>query len=377
MRIGFEAKRATHNFRGLGNYSRGLIEGLLQYQADAELFLYTPEIKNIKGKEWGDSLPKNAHFNYPHSYLEKKLPSIWRSFLMFKDLQKDKLDIFHGLSHEIPYNLDNLPFKKVVTMHDLIFLRYPDFFPLIDRLVYAQKFKHACKHSDLILAICEQTKTDLINLLGIDEKKIKIHYQSCSPIFYQDFSQDNIELVLNKYKVSGAFILNVGAFEDRKNQLTLLEAYANVANKIEANLVFVGEGKTYKAQVEQRVLELNLKSRVHIFSGVSFFELPAFYQAAKVFCFPSLFEGFGIPIIEALFSKAPVITSIGSCFPESAGPNSFFIDPLSQSEIANALVQVLSNETLRNQMITSGFEYVQRFHRKNSTLKLIEYYSQT
>ena len=190
MRIGFEAKRATHNFRGLGNYSRVLLEGLLEYAPSAELFLYSPPIKNKRGQEWVDSLPVNVILKHPHTLIEKKFPTIWRSFLMASDLKKDKLDIFHGLSHEIPYHLSGpMPFKKVVTMHDLIFLRYPEFFPFIDRIVYNQKFNYACKNSDMVIAICEQTKADLINILKVDEKKIAVHYQSCAPIFYQALSQ--------------------------------------------------------------------------------------------------------------------------------------------------------------------------------------------
>lgn len=376
MRIGFEAKRATHNKRGLGNYSRGIIEGLLEYTQDTELFLYTPPVNDLWANEWIKTLSDRAHINSPTDLFEKKFSTFWRSFLMANDLKKEKLDIFHGLSHELPYRLESLPFKKVVTMHDLIFMRYPEFFPYIDRLVYSQKFRYACKHSDMIIAICEQTKLDLINFLGIDEKKIVVHYQSCSPLFYKSSSENAISSLKEKYKLSKPFILNVGAFEERKNQLNLVEAYALIADKIEEDLVLVGQGKKYKEQVKDRVTKLKLDKRVHILSSIEHFELPALYQAAKVFCFPSLFEGFGIPIIEALFSKTPVITSLGSCFPESAGPDSIFIDPLSHSDISKSLVTLLSNPSLQDSMCIKGLDFVQRFHLKNTTGQLMEYYRQ-
>lgn len=377
MRIGFEAKRATHNFRGLGNYSRGLIEGLLEYYPKEDYFLYAPAIKDGRGEAWVKSLPPSAHLKFPETFLEKKFSSFWRSFLLAGDLSKDKLDIFHGLSHELPFNLNgDKPFKKIVTMHDLIFLRYPEFFPWIDRVVYNQKFKYACKNADMVIAICEQTKTDLIQFLGVDEKKIVIHYQSCSPHFYQSLEQSRILECKKKYKLQKSYILNVGAFEERKNQLTLLEAYSSIADKIEEDLVFIGQGKNYKEKVQARVLELNLSHRVHLLSSVGFDELPALYQGASLFCFPSLFEGFGIPIIEALFSKTPVITSIGSCFPESAGPDSYFIDPLSIDSIASGLMAVLGDKNLQNQMSTRGFEFTQRFHRKETTTHLMDLYNQ-
>lgn len=377
MRIGFEAKRATHNFRGLGNYSRGLIEGLLEYCPDEDLYLYTPPIKDSRGKEWVNSLSSRAHLKLPQTYLETKLATLWRSFLLASEITKDNLDIFHGLSHEIPYGLKgSRPFKKVVTMHDLIYLRYPEFFPFVDRVVYNQKFKYACKNSDLVIAICQQTKEDLIRFLGVDEKKIIVHYQSCSPIFYKVLDPSIISDVKKKYQLHKPYILNVGAFEERKNQLTLLESFAEIADVIGEDLVFIGQGKKYKVQLEERVKDLKLGHRVHILNSVAFDELPAIYQAAKVFCFPSLFEGFGIPVVEALFSKTPVITSLGSCLPESAGPDSYFIDPLSQSSIGQGLLKVLGNQNLQNQMSTKGYEFVQRFHRKATTSRLMELYTQ-
>jgi glycosyltransferase involved in cell wall biosynthesis len=377
MRIGFEAKRATHNFRGLGNYSRGLIEGLLEYYPEDDLFLYAPPTKDKRAEKWLESLSPKAHLKFPKSFLEIKLSSFWRSFILTRDVTKDNLDILHGLSHEIPYRLKGFkPFKKIVTMHDLIYLRYPEFFPFIDRVVYSQKFKYSCTHSDKILAICQQTKNDLIHFFGIDEKKIIVHYQSCSPLFYHQLNNSTIEAVKNKYQLNGPFILNVGAFEERKNQLTLLESFAEIADKVEENLVFIGQGKKYKMQVEERIKALKLNHRVQILNSVSFDELPAVYQCAKVFCFPSHFEGFGIPIIEALFSKLPIITSFGSSFPESAGPDSYFIDPLSKASLSLGLLKVLGDQTLQNRMILNGFEFAQRFHRRESSARLMDIYRQ-
>ena len=378
MKIGFDAKRATHNFRGLGNYSRDLIEGLVEFYPTEELFLYSPTIADSRGLKWVQKILKspNVYLKEPKNFISKKIPSLWRSFSIGSDLKNDNLDLYHGLSHEIPFGLGSTSFKKVVTMHDLIFLRYPEFFPWHDRIVYSQKFSYACKHSDLVIAICEQTKLDLIEYLNVDEKKIKVHYQSCSPLFYQSYSHESIQLIKEKYKLTRPYVIHVGAFEPRKNQLLTLEAYAKISNQIEEDLVFVGQGKKYRDQVENRIHELHLEKRVHILSHVSHADLPSLYQAACVFCFPSLFEGFGIPIIEALFSKTPVITSFGSCFPESAGPDSYFVDPQSKSSIADGLLRVLSDKNLQNSMKDKGYNFVQRFHRQESSRTLMECYRQ-
>lgn len=376
MRIGFDAKRATHNFRGLGNYSRGLIEGLLTYAQEDELFLYSPPIKDKRGDDWINSLNSKAHLKVPDNFFSQTLSPLWRSFALAKVLEYDKLDIFHGLSHEIPFGMKGKKsFKKVVTIHDLIYLRYPEFFPAIDRVVYNQKFRYACKHADMVIAICQQTKDDLIRFFGIDEKKVAIHYQSCSPHFYEQRPVAEIEALRKRFNLSRPFILNVGAFEPRKNQLSLLKAYAQISSRVNADLVFVGGGKKYKSEVEEQIGRLNLQSRVHLIN-ISFEELPVLYQAATLFCFPSFFEGFGIPIIEALFSRVPVVTSVGSCFPESAGPHSVFIDPHSLESLKEGLLSVLEDPNLQNQMKNEGYKFVQRFHRRNSTIHLKELYSQ-
>lgn len=376
MRLGFDGKRATQNFRGLGNYSRGIIEGLLQYSAE-DIFLYTPVISDDRAKSWiRDQENPKLHVHEPMGLVSQTFPALWRSFTLSKDLREQNLDIYHGLSHEIPVGVNSSVKKSVVTMHDLIFLRYPEFFPLIDRVTYKQKFTYACKHADLVIAICEQTKRDLIEFLEVDEKKIVVHYQSCDPSFYAKREFSEIKQLLTKYGQERPFILNVGAFEERKNQLALIEAFSKISYFIQQDLILIGNGKDYLEECKALVTKLNLTDRVRFLSNIPYNDLPIFYQAADLFCFPSHFEGFGLPIVESLFSQTPVITSNGSCFPESAGPNSVYIDPLSTDDIADKIVKVLNDVELQENMISKGYEFVQQFHRKNVTAKLLECYSQ-
>lgn len=375
MRLGFDGKRATQNFRGLGNYSRGLIEGLLQY-SEEELFLYSPTVKDERALKWlSQNQNSRLHLRGPGNIVAQTVPALWRSFSIVNDLKKDGLDLYHGLSHEIPIGIKGLPFKSVVTIHDLIFLRYPEFFPFIDRVTYKKKFNYSGHNSDLVIAICEQTKNDLINFLGVDEKKIVVHYQSCDPIFYQERSADEKSAVTKKFNLNKPFILNVGAFEERKNQLRLIESFAQAANKVEHDLVLIGNGKKYLEECKAKAGDLKISARVHFLSNVPFNDLPVIYQAADLFCFPSHFEGFGLPIVESLFSKTPVITSYGSCFPESAGPDSEYIDPLSIQDISDKMVRVLGDIPLQKKMISRGYEFVQKFSRKNSTTNLLECYA--
>lgn len=373
MKIGFDGKRVTHNFRGLGNYSRGIIEGLIQYNPEHSLYLYTPQYKNQRAINWISNHPQ-LNIRTPETYFEKILPGFWRSFLLDFYLSKDALDIYHGLSHEIPKLPKNRKYKTVVTIHDLIFLRFPEFFPWIDRKVYYQKFKYAIQNADLVLAICEQTKNDIIQFFNTDEKKIRIHYQSAAPIFQIEKDKAEIDLFKKNHQLFRPYILNVGAFEERKNQKAVVETFNQIHKKFDIDLVFVGQGKNYLKEVKNLVQKYHLENRVHFLNAISFQSLPTLYQGAELFFFPSFFEGFGIPIVEALFSKIPVVTSIGSCFPESAGPNSIFIDPNQLSSMVDGVTRVLENSSLKNQMITEGLKYSEQFSLKNTNSELVKIY---
>ncbi|MCO4794443.1 MAG: glycosyltransferase family 4 protein [Bacteriovoracaceae bacterium] len=376
MKIGFDAKRAFHNSRGLGNFSRTLISGLVSSFPDHHYNLFTPPIKSFEYEKWGQELSKDGDIEIfsPTEGMMKKLPSLWRSVMLSKDLEKSSLDIYHGLSHELPPGIERLDLKSVVTIHDLIFLRFPKFFPWIDRKVYKWKFKHSCEKADKIIAICNQTKKDLINFLDVEEEKIQVLYQSVDPSFYNLWEAKRLQKLKEKYKLEKPFILHVGALEERKNALSLISAYAFLDENKDYDLVLVGNGKSYKDKVERRIKELGMGDRIRIISKVSFEDLPGFYQSASVFVWPSYFEGFGLPIVESLFSHCPVITSKGSVFPESGGEGTIYIDPDSPEEIRDAISSVLSSETLRQEMIEKGIKHSEQFKIETTSKNLMEFY---
>lgn len=379
MRIGFDAKRAFNNFRGLGNYSRTLIEGLIKYENFDSVFLYTPKVRHREFKNWIDS-QNQIHLKMPKRIIDKSIKSFWRSFSIGNDIISDKLDIFHGLSHEIPLNskLWSKNTKSIVSIHDLIFMRFPEFYPVLDRMIYYKKIQSSCSSATKILAICDQTKNDLIDFLGVPEEKIEVIYQSCNPSFYKEIEQNKILEILSKYGLRQNYILNVGAIEDRKNTIRLIQAYANSKSKSDYNLVIVSNSKgDYRVEVERFIEKNKLSKNIKIIENVNSSDLPAIYQGANLFCFPSLFEGFGIPIVESLFSKTPVITSKGSCFPESAGPKSCYVDPLNFEELSFNIDRILSSDEIQSEMISNGYDFVQKFHLKNTSKNLFDFYSKT
>lgn len=377
MKIGFDGKRAFCNERGLGNYSRTLIDQLVEFAPENQYVLFTPEIKKNILNTWENG--KKLKTVTPQNYFWKTLHPLWRSFELTNVIKHSQLDLYHGLSHELPSGIEKLKIKKIVTIHDLIFIRYPEYFPWLDRQVYKKKFEHSSRVADLVIAIGEQTKRDIIEFLKIPEEKIRVHYQSCDPRFYQLANKAKCEDTLKKYGLHfKKFILNVGAFEERKNQKNLIKAYSLLyRDNPECKLVLVGKGNQYLKECQELVRELGLTHSIYFLTGISMSELHEIYSGAKVFCFPSFFEGFGIPLIEAMFSKVPVVTSFGSCFPEVAGPDSFYADPYRPEDLARSLKEVLALDEQKISELTSrSWEHVQRFHRKNTTSQLLEYYSQ-
>lgn len=354
MRIGFDGKRFFHNNTGLGNYSRSLIKVLSEYLPENEYLLYNPKkSSNYSLKNFNKSV---IEVN-PENYLSIRLKSLWRLYFVSNKIKEQNLAIYHGLSGEIPLGLPN-NIKKVVTIHDLIFERFPNLYSYFDRKIHFLKFKYAAKKSDVVVAISQQTKNDIVTYLGIKEDKIKVIYQGCNAVFKQTFNEAEINSSLIKYNLPENYILNVGTIEKRKNLLTILKSITNT-NK---NLVVIGKKTDYFNEIWTYIVSNNLEKQVLFLKNLSLEEMAMIYQKATLFVYPSIFEGFGIPIIEALYSKTPVITSTGSCFSEAGGSHSIYINPESSEDLRKAIDLLWDNPLKRNEMKEKGFEFVQKFN---------------
>lgn len=368
MRIGYDAKRAFLNRTGLGNYSRWLIRSMASYYLQNTYFLYTPKVRHENGLSFPSSF-QNVVAVVPGS---KFFTSLWRSVGVVKDLKRDQIDIYHGLSHELPRGVDKKGIRSVVTVHDLIFMRFPKYFGAINRLIYGSKLKHACRVADKVVAISKRTKQDLVELLNIPPEKIAVVYQGCDPAFRKECSEQEKQLVLKKYDLPGEFILNVGTIEERKNLVQLIHALPKLNNDIK--LVVLGRRTAYMDKVKQAVGLYQLGSRVIFLDSVSFSELPALYQSAKVFVYPSCYEGFGIPVLEALCSGVPVIAATGSCLEEAGGPYSQYAAPDDINMLTEKLNLVLEDEGLRQKMIAEGREYSANFDDKKLAGQMFDIY---
>ncbi|SUX43694.1 glycogen synthase, Corynebacterium family [Chryseobacterium indoltheticum] len=207
MRIAFDAKRFFHNTSGLGNYSRDLVRILSKYYPENQYLLL-----NKNKSERGSDILENSDV----TFIETSKGTISRQFKMGKDAQKEGADIFHGLSGELPLQWDKKPIKKIVTIHDLIFVRYPQYYSFFDRKIHLWKFKKAANTADKIIAISEQTKRDIIQFLKVSESKIEVIYQGCHQAFKEQQSDEFIQKTKEKFNLPERFILNVGTIEERK-----------------------------------------------------------------------------------------------------------------------------------------------------------------
>ena len=293
---------------------------------------------------------------------------------MKNEVIQQKAQIFHGLSHEIPLGIRaNKNIKTIVTMHDLVFKIYPEYTPALQRKLYDIKFKYACQNSDAIIAISEQTKRDIIEFYHIEPSKIQVIYQTCANTF-QDWSLPLPSLSLKN--LPSEYMLYVGSVIERKNLLRIIEAMAMLPSDLQIPLLIVGNGSTYLEKVKATVSAKKLENKVFWIAQMIYEELPALYRGASVFIYPSEYEGFGIPVIEALFSKVPVITSDVSCLPEAAGSHSILVNPKSSEAIADAIHKALTNNDLRQKMITKGLEYAQtNFAAKKVTAQVNKLYN--
>lgn len=358
MRIGFDGKRAVQNNTGLGNYSRYIIDILSQYYETNEYIIYAPTQR--ENKALSKILEKrNIQTVYPATSFWRKCRSLWRVWGIKMQLKQDHLSIFHGLSNELPLSISKSGTKSIVTIHDLIFLRYPQFYTWIDRHIYAYKYRKACENSDRIIAISEMTKRDIITFWKIDEQKIDVVYQGCHPNFKLQASEKQKEEIREKYQLPQKYILNVGSIESRKNLLLIVKALEYIPDDIV--LIAVGKRTPYTDTVEEYINSHKLNDRVHLLHNIPFQELPVLYQLAQLFVYPSFFEGFGIPIIEAIHSGIPVIAATGSCLEEAGGPDSIYINPNDEKELAEKINILLSSPEIVSTMIEKGRKYVERF----------------
>ena len=355
--IGYDAKRIVSNATGLGSYGRTLVNDLAA-SGEFALRLYAP----TAGREDLRSQVvacDNVSFAYPEGRKLGLQRSLWRSRGIVGDLKRDGVALYHGLSGELPVGISKSGIRSVVTIHDLIFLRHPEYYNWVDTKIYAWKFRQACHEADRIIAISECTKRDIMELGGVSVDRIELIYQSCSPRFSADVSNDERARVAHAYQLPRRYLLSVGSIEQRKNIQLAVNALKSLPDDI--HLVAVGKSTPYAERVLAQAGREQLSHRVHFLHGVPDGDLPAIYAQAEVFVYPSRYEGFGIPVIEAIHCRLPVIACTGSCLEEAGGPDCLYVSPDDPNALAAAFRQLQPGAAGREERISRSRDYVRRF----------------
>lgn len=331
MRIGFDAKRYFHNQTGLGNYARTLVNGLIEAYEEHQYVLF-------------DAAPTAAHPTKAEVVKKPVYRPFWRQFAISKDIQRNHLDVYHGLSAELPYTRPKKT-SMVVTIHDLIFMKYPQYYKAVDRFIYAHKLDNALRSADAVIATSEQTKRDLLDIMPDDDIPIHVIYQNCDAQFYQTQSEDSLQSIRHQYSLPTTFMLMVSKFEQRKNHLSLLKAFVQKSDHLPP-LVLVGKkGDTYN-DVSAFIEQHRLSEKVTVLTDVPTKDLPGLYQLANFSVFPSLYEGFGIPVLESLACETPVLTSDQSCMQEIVGSAGLYFEPNQPDSILDALERATDQQVV-------------------------------
>lgn len=361
MKIGFDGKRAFQNSTGLGNYSRSLLAAFNRYYPENTYTLFAPKQTGL----FDIAAFANTSVITPTGFLYKKLGALWRRKGMLQDIKLSGVDLFHGLSNELPKGISRSGIKCVVTVHDLIFERFPGTYHFDERYVHRWKIKQACKEADAVIAASQQTKDDLIYFYQVPAEKIFVCYQTCNPIFQQTALPNEKSRIKEKYGLPDQYFLFVSSITARKNLVAILKAMVLLKEKMNIPLVVIGNGGKEKEEIKKfaasngisdRLLLLNEKAVSKEPGFTSSADFPAIYQQALALVYPSVFEGFGIPLLEAFYSGLPVISSNTSSLPEVAGDAALYFSPADTETLAAHLLQASTNNDLLNGLKLKGFK---------------------
>jgi glycosyltransferase involved in cell wall biosynthesis len=352
MRLGFDAKRAFHNATGLGNYSRDVLRILAARRPDHDYVAYTPR------PPAPDAGGAAAIARGPQGLAGRLVPSLWRTSGIVKDLVRDRIDLYHGLSNELPSGIERTGIATVVTIHDLIFERHPELYRPVDRRIYRAKFRSAARRARVVVAASEETRNDLVARYGIDPARIRIVYQVCHPAFRAAPDPAADAALRARLALPEPFVLQVGTIERRKNLLLTARAVAALEG---VHLVAVGRPTAYAAEVERLAAEGPLRGRLRLLRGLSMAELASLYRLAAVATYPSFVEGFGIPVLEAMTAGTPVVTTRGGVFPEVGGDAAVYVDPADPAELQAALARLLGDPAERARRSAAGLARSERF----------------
>lgn len=359
MRIGYDAKDVFSKKSRFGSYNKYMIKVMGKHVPENNYLLYTskstydkdlPDIQNFS----------NVEIRTPAKIISRmNMGSIWRSAILGNTALNDEVDIFHGLSNELPIIISK-KLKTIVTVHDLFFVRFPQLYQAFEIEILKRRIKHACQIANKIIAVNQQTAEDIHSFLGINKNKIEIVYPGCDQCFHAEHDLFELKKISDIYKLPEDYILNFTPMESAGGTLSLLKALQAVEDKVDIPLVIVEHpAKSYKKRIAEEAKKLGLENRIIFLRNIPTEDLSKIYQLSKLFIYTASYEGSVTPIIEALNARVPVITSPG--FENVGGKAALYVKNKDHEALGEAITKVLLNTQLASKMIFEGADYVRKF----------------
>ncbi len=370
MLIGIDASRATAERRtGTETYSLHLIRELLALAQEHRFRLYF------------NRAPAPGLFADRAELRILPFPRLWTHIRLSWEMLTQPPDLLFVPSHVLPLVH---PARSVVTIHDLGYLYYPQAHTLSQNLYLRWSTRYNARQASRILADSEATRQDLIHRYGIPADKIVRVYPGRDESLAPVTNPAVLSMVRERYGVRGPYLLYIGTLHPRKNLVRLIQAFASLLQSLTSSsqppaadlrLVLAGQKGWLVDDILAQVRRLKLQDRVIMTGYVPDTDLPALLSGALAFVFPSLYEGFGLPVLEAMACGTPVVCSNTSSLPEVAGEAALLVDPLDTEALAQALEQVVTDGALRQRLVERGFDQVQRFSWRRcaeETLQVLE-----
>ena len=345
FKLGLDAKRAFNNHSGLGVYSRSLIEYLEKNIPHQNIILFTP-----KKKLWTTNL----------TTVTSRLGSLWRSFSIYYDLIKHKIDIYHGLAGELPFFMPK-KVKTIVTIHDLLFLHFPDDYPWIDRVIYNFKSKSASKRADKIIAVSDTTKKDIIQYYHVAPEKIVVIHPAIP----------ELPEIAQIRPLSNDYIVCISSFLGRKNQDILICAFDKIASQVSFDLIFIGSGKRLNL-VKELAIKSNYSDRIHFLTNLNDSEKFCYLKHCLFSVYPSLGEGFGIPILESFSLNKPIILSDTPIHREVADEAGIYFESNNAIDLADKMINIYHTKV--NENLISAKKRIHKYDNEKTYKALIALY---
>jgi glycosyltransferase involved in cell wall biosynthesis len=341
MRIGIDARTLAAPKTGDRTYCLNLTRALARVDRDNEYLLYL---------QHDTPLADLASPRFHKRLLPAPVGWSWTPFLLPTALRRDGCDLVH-VQYIVP---PSCPVPLLTTVHDVSFRRHPRWFPLKHALLLNLLVPIAMNQAERVITCSEYTKREMIALFGTPPEKIVVTPYAADPIYHPMPREEARQAVRERFGLRQPYILSVGVLQPRKNLPRLVEAYARIAREVPQHLVLVGkEGWAFEG-LRRRVAESGVTSRIHFTGYVADADLPPLYAAADLFAYPSLYEGFGLPPLEAMACGTPVVSSNATSLPEVVGDAARTVDPRDTQALATAMAEILSSGELREQLIERG-----------------------